>query len=60
MEEKVVGRGSAGRVPGQAGEDELLGCGEERRMVDGKIFALEEIPEDPRPHESNHRVLPPQ
>lgn len=31
VEEEVVGRRSAGRVPGQAGEDEFLGGGEERR-----------------------------
>lgn len=26
----------------------------------GKILALEEVPEDPRPHGSNHHILPPQ
>lgn len=36
MEEEVVGRGPAGRVPGQAGEDEFLGGGEERREVGGR------------------------
>lgn len=39
VEEEVVGRGSAGRVPGQAGEDEFLGCREERQVVGGKILA---------------------
>lgn len=33
VEEEVVGRGPAGWVPGQAGEDELLGCGEKRQVV---------------------------
>lgn len=28
VEEEAVSGGPAGRVPGQAGEDELLGCGE--------------------------------
>ena len=28
VEEEAVGGGPVGRVPGQAGEDELLGCGE--------------------------------
>lgn len=35
VEEKVVGGGPAGRVPGQAGEDEFLG-GREERQVGGK------------------------
>lgn len=29
VEEEVVGRGPVGGVPGQAGEDELLGAGRE-------------------------------
>lgn len=36
VEEKVVGGGPAGRVPGQAGEDEFLG-GREERQVGGKL-----------------------
>lgn len=35
VEEKVVGRGPAGGVPGQAGEDEFLGCRGKRQVVGG-------------------------
>lgn len=33
VEEEAMGRGPAGRVPGQAAKDELLGHGEERLVV---------------------------